>query len=251
MFMNRRVVAFLRLAFASSIAVSLLLAAATIPTSGVAPEPPSAPPSLVGAPDASHYRALALRVGPCRYAHAENRINGVLYIGCYGGDIAQIGARGGSVRGATLLMDGIGSILPAGDDAIAITGWADGAALRQQLTILRASTLRPIMKTASDSTFLGVRGDRAYIDDWCCNGRPDVYSPATIYSISLKDGTESPHVDLAPDPELHPANEQPLGQGAHNYMVGDYFYVVVGPVAYRYDVRDLTKPPSRLRAPPG
>jgi hypothetical protein len=261
MFMNRRAVEFLRFAFASSIAVSLLLAACagnqqdnarnaptTFPTNGLAPEPPSAPPSLLGAPNASHYRALALRVGPCRYAHAENRINGVLYIGCYGGDIAQIGARGRALRGATVLMDGIASILPVGNDAIAISGWSDGAALRQQLTILRASTMRPIVKTATDSTFLGVLGDRAYIDDWCCNGRPDVYSPATIYSISLKDGTGSPRVDLAPDPELHPANEQPLGQGAHNYMVGDYFYVVVGPVAYRYDVRDLTKAPLRLRA---
>lgn len=147
-------------------------------------------------------------------------------------------------------MNGINSILPAGNGAIAISGWVDGAALFQQMTILRTSTMRPIMKTATDSTFLGVRGDHGYIDDWCCFGRSDVYRPATIYSISLKDGTESPRVELAPDPELHPANEQPLGQGEHNYMVGDFLYVVVGPVTYRYDLRDLKKVPLRLTTSP-
>ncbi len=142
-------------------------------------------------------------------------------------------------------MNGINSIVPAGNDAIAVSGWVDGAALRSELTILHRRTLRPILQNATDSTFLGVRGDRAYIDDWCCNGRPDVYSPATIYSVSLRNGTQSSHVDLAPDPALH-TNIQPLGQGAHNYMVGNDFYVVVGPVTYRYDLRDLQKAPLRM-----
>jgi hypothetical protein len=144
-------------------------------------------------------------------------------------------------------MNGINSIVQVGNDAIAISGWVDGAALRAEVTILRSTTTRPIMKAVQDSTFLGVRGDRAYIDDWCCNGRGDRYRPATIYWVSLRDGTEGPHVDLAPDPELHPASEQPLGQGAHNYIVGDYFYVVVPPVTYRYDLRDLKKAPLRMK----
>jgi hypothetical protein len=217
----------------------------TIATQGLAPEPSLAPPSLVGAPDENHYRALALRAGPCLNAHAENRINGALYIGCRGGYIAQIHP-GRTARGARVLMDGINSILPAGNDAVAISGWASGAALRAEVTILRTSTMRPIMKEAADSTFLGVRGDRAYIDDWCCFGRGDFYRPATIYAVSLKDGTESPRVDLWPDAKSHLGN-QPLGLGEHNYMLGNYFYVVVGLVTYRYDVRDLKRAPLRLR----
>lgn len=102
----------------------------------------------------------------------------------------------------------------------------------------------------TDSTLLGVIGDRAYIDDWCCFGRPDVYQPATIYSISLKNGSESVHINLAPDPEAHPALQQPLGQGGHNYVIGKHFYVVVGPVTYRYNLFDLHRPPTRLTTAP-
>jgi hypothetical protein len=147
-------------------------------------------------------------------------------------------------------MDGIITIAPAGASALVVTGFNGGAHLRSGLTILHKRTLRLITAgVLSDSTFLGVIGDRAYIDDWCCNGRADVYQPATIYSISLKDGFESKHVDLTPDPESHPGDVQPFGQGEHNYLIGNYFYVVVGPVTYRYDIRNLQKPPLRMATP--
>ena len=96
--------------------------------------------------------------------------------------------------------------------------------------------------TAADGV---VRG-RAYIDDWCCFGRCDVYRPATTYSISLQNGTKSERIDLRPHPQAHPGNQQPLGQGEYNYLVGHYLYVVVGFVTYRYDILDLRKPPRRL-----
>jgi hypothetical protein len=216
-----------------------------IATGGIAPRPSLTPTSLLGAPITRQFRALALRDGPCQSVHALSRFNNVLYIGCAGGYVTKIGPGRRVLGGTHVVMDGINGILAAGDDAIAISGWADGAALRAELTILRASTLRPILPETADSTFLGALGDRAYIDDWCCNGRPDVYRPATIYSVSLRDGAQGAHVDLSPEPALH-TGIQPLGQGAHNYMVGDYFYVVVGPVTYRYDVRDLNKAPFRM-----
>ncbi|HLZ10849.1 MAG TPA: hypothetical protein VKT80_19855, partial [Chloroflexota bacterium] len=82
-------------------------------------------------------------------------------------------------------------IEPAGASAVAITGWNDGAALQSALSILRTSTLKPVVAhDMQDSTFLGTVGDRAFIDDWCCHGRPDTYLPATIYSVSLADATE-------------------------------------------------------------
>lgn len=142
-------------------------------------------------------------------------------------------------------------IEPAGTNAVAITGWIDGATLRSVLSILRTPTLNPVVADdMQDSTYLGTIDDRAYIDDWCCNGRADEYLPATIYSVSLTDGSEGKHVDLAPDPQAHPAASQPLGQGEHNYMIGSYLYVVVGSVTYRYDVRDLNRGPTRLSTPP-
>ncbi|MGZ3497872.1 MAG: hypothetical protein ACXWNK_13205 [Vulcanimicrobiaceae bacterium] len=222
----------------------------TLQTQGVAPVPALPPQSLFGRPEAEHYRTLASRARTCRYAQAENAINGTLYVGCSEGNIVALDAHGNVLAAHRVEMDGINTIEPAGDDAIAVSGFNDGATLRSGLTILRARTLQPITANLmSDSTFLGVIGDRAYIDDWCCNGRPDVYQPATIYSISLKDGSESERVDLAPDPQAHPGNLQPLGQGEHNYLIGKYFYVVVGPVTYRYDVHDLQKPPKRMATP--
>jgi hypothetical protein len=147
-------------------------------------------------------------------------------------------------------MDGINALEPAGNATIAVLGFNDGATLTSGLTFLSAQTLHPISSHAmSDSTFLGVIGDRAYIDDWCCNGRSDVYEPATIYSISLKDGSASEGVNLAPDPQAHPGELQPLGQGDRNYLIGKFFYVVVGPVTYRYDVRNLQKAPTRMATP--
>ncbi|TAM76692.1 hypothetical protein EPN44_05075 [bacterium] len=170
-----------------------------------------------------------------------------MYIGCSEGNIAVLDARGNVLASGKVLMDGINTIEPVGDDAIAVSGFNDGAALRSGVSILRARTLQPIIAhVMRDSTFLGIIGGRAYIDDWCCNGRPDVYQPATIYSISLKGGSESERVNLAPDPQAHPGNLQPLGQGKRNYLIGKYFYVVVGPVTYRYDTRDLQKPPKRM-----
>lgn len=149
-------------------------------------------------------------------------------------------------------MDGITSIVPAGSSAIAVSGFNDGASLSNGLTFLRVKDLRPVgPKLIEDSTFLGVIGDRAYIDDWCCFGRPDEYRPATIYSISLKNGSKSTPVDLAPDPQAHPPNMQPLGQGEHNYLKGQYFYVVVGPITYRYNMMDLARRPKRMFTPQG
>lgn len=216
-------------------------------TEGVAPTPSLPPPSIFAQPEARHYKKLASRVIPCRDAQAENTIRGNLYIGCGEGNLVVFDPHGHPLASTTVPMYGIDSIVPAGPNAIAVSGVNDGAALRNELSILRAGNLKPIVRHfMSDSTFLGVIGDRAYIDDWCCNGRADVYRPATIYSVSLKDGTESEHIDLAPDPDAHPGRLQPLGQGEHNYLIGRFFYVVVGPVTYRYEIGYLQRPPKRM-----
>jgi hypothetical protein len=195
-------------------------------------------------------KALASRVGTCAYAQSANIVGGRLYVGCTGGLLAVFDVRGHALGSAHLPMYGVNGVVRAGSRAIAVYGYNDGAALRGELRLLRIDTLAPIVKhSMADSTFLGAIGDRAYIDDWCCNGRADVYEPATIYSVSLKDGSESTHVDLAPDPQAHPGNEQPLGQGANNYLIGSSLYVVVGPVTYRYDVNALQKAPERFATP--
>jgi len=68
-------------------------------------------------------------------------------------------------------------------------------------------------------------------------------------------GSESKHVDLAPDPQSHSGNLAPLGQGQHNYMQGRYFYVVVtddnkNSMTYRYDVFHLHRASVQMRSSP-
>lgn len=182
----------------------------------------------------------------CSVARKAEVVIGALYVGCAGKVAVLSQTDGHTIREHSVGMDGIDGIVSAGNRAIVVQGWNGGAALRTDMEILDKTTLNPIGdRQMIDSTFLGVIGDRAYIDDWCCFGRPDQYRPATLYSISLNDGSATKPVDLYPEPDLHPARLQPLGQGEHNYMQGVYFYVVTPNYTYRYDVRNLNAPPNR------
>lgn len=217
--------------------------APSIVTVGVAPE--STKVTMLSRADSLRYAAMAARIAPCEYAWSTASIRGTRYIGCNGN--GMLIALGPTRRShAKVEMGGINSIVSIGTHDIGVSG-SCCEPIRSMAVILDERTLRPILhRPLIDSTVLGVVGDRIYIDDWCCNGRGDVYAPATIYSISLADGEESPHTDLKPDPQFHPADQQPLGQGGDNYLIGTSFYVVVGPVTYRYDVRDLQRAPTRL-----
>lgn len=183
----------------------------------------------------------------CGFGAAARFIHGAFYVGCRE-RVAILDPDTGHVRRSRYLsIDGANDIVPAGTGAVVVEGWNDGATLRNALFLLRASTLQPITdKAMTDSTFLGVVGDRAYVDDWCCNGRPDEYRPATIYWISLSTGRAGAPTDLRPEPYLHPSDQQPLGQGEHNYLIAPYFYVPVGSVTYRYDIRNFQLPPVRM-----
>ncbi len=198
--------------------------------------------------------AMMQRVGNARLcgnarASAVDRVGDKFFVGCDQSKLLVINRNLRVLRSTTVEMYQINSTAPAGDNAVAVSGVTDGAALRSQLEILNALTLQPIVKhEMSDSTFLGVYDGRAYIDDWCCNGRADTYRPATIYSVSLSDGRESAHIDLAPDPDVHPPQLQPIGQGESNYRIGRYFYVHVQEMTYRYDLTDLKKPPLRMKS---
>lgn len=185
----------------------------------------------------------------CRPVGATASIIGdEIFTACTSESLSILSADTGRVlRTAPVPMYGINTVVLAEKSWLAVQGWDDGATIVSRLVILRRDTLKPVMQGAiTDGTFLGVIGDRVYIDDWCCNGRADEYRPATIYSISLRDGSQSEPVDLKPDPDRHPANLQPLGQGERNYMQGHYLYVPVDDVLYRYDIVELQRPPERL-----
>lgn len=170
-----------------------------------------------------------------------------LYAGCGDGTVLRL-TRGLDIIRSRKFGQSNTYLRPAGDAAISVFWTDDGASLVDRLLFVTAVTLKPIMdEPASDSLFLGTIGNRAYIENFCCFGRPDVYEPATIYSISLKDGSASESVDLAPDPQAHPPAAQPLGQGEWNYLIGKYFYVVVQNITYRYDVTNLSLPPVRMK----
>ncbi len=146
-------------------------------------------------------------------------------------------------------ISGINDMTSIGDSTLAVEGWGDGAALHEELLLVRTSDFSLIGEPLMDHKFLGTVGGKAYIDDACCWGRADQYRPATIYSISVPAGEPSKAVDLYPDRRAHEAEVQPPGQGAANYLIGKFLYVVVGDITYRYDVTDLHKPFVRMRTP--
>ena len=210
------------------------------------------PPLPLRRKEAEHYESLVKGVHDCEHPQLRNVVDGRLYITCPEGFAERLFAlnRQGEILASThVAMHQVTKIEAAGTSAIAVTGYNDGAAMRNELSILHAGNLRRIVHhLMEDSTFLGVINGRAYIDDYCCFGRGDKYAPATIYSISLKDATESPRIDLAPDPGLH-SGYPPVGQGARNYLIGRYFYVVVSPITYRYDMLNFRTPPKRMGTP--
>ena len=186
----------------------------------------------------------------CSVAKKAALINGILYVACPNTIAILDRANGRVAHERSINIYGFNAIVAAGSKAVVVEGWNDGAALRNDMAILDKDTLKPIVdRPMSDSTFLGVVGDRAYIDDWCCFGRADQYRPATIYWVSLTDGSANEPIDLNPEPSLHPARMQPLGQGQHNYLQGNYFYVVTPNYTYRYDVRNLNATPVRMVTP--
>jgi hypothetical protein len=219
---------------------------APIPAEGLSLAPKPVP---LDSPDpAALERAKRAKVCGGDFTTVADDIGGKIFVGCAQGEVFVLDRDMRKLRSAGTQMR-VDSIMPAGSNAVAVYGTVDGASLRSMLTLLDAQTLRPLMQQGfTDSTYLGVYRGRAYIDDWCCNGRADTYAPATIYSVSLKDGTESEHVDLAPDPQEHPARFAPIGQGESNYRIGKYFYVHVEEITYRYDLTDLKQPPVRMRS---
>ncbi len=242
-----------------TVATSRVASPSPIPTAGL----PVAPSPVVPEADQG-LLALAKKArvcGPGAFVSTAAEVNGQLYIGCrnvatahgVGGAVLVVDSDMRTLHSLPTWMYSVESVTAAGAHAIAVSGYTDGAAMENQLLIIDSAHLKPIVKHAlSDSTLLGVIGDRAYIDDWCCFGRADRYAPATIYSVSMNNGDESKHINLSPDPHAHPANLAPLGQGEHNYMQGHYFFVVVtddnkNSITYRYNVFRLDAPPVRMR----
>lgn len=180
-------------------------------------------------------------------AIVADRTGDTVFVGCAGGRLFELDSEMRELRSTDVHLH-VNAIMPAGADAVAISGASGGATLLNVVTIRKMQSLAAVMPDASDVTYLGTYDGRAYIDDWCCNGRADTYEPATIYSVSLKDGTASKETDLRPGPQEHPANLAPIGQGESNYLIGKYFYVHVEQVTYRYDVTNLNKPPLRMRS---
>lgn len=237
-----KIVAIISLAFLAACAANAKPAPPAVLPLAPAPVPLDSPD-----PDALE-RAKRAKLCGDEFVTAADRIGDTIVIGCGDGKLYVMDRHFHELH-STMTQMRINVVMPAGPHAIAVFGTTDGAVLQAALTLLDARTLEPIVPHAmTDSTFLGVYDGRAYIDDWCCFGRADRYEPATIYSISLQDGSESAHVDLAPDPDTHPANLAPLGQGESNYRIGKYFYVHVEQTTYRYDLTDLRKPPLRMRS---
>ena len=142
---------------------------------------------------------------------------------------------------------GAAKAFPATSQSLPTVGWApDGPPAPLPLPTPEAERARTIASRATrcpyalaeltlmDIVYIGCSGGAMVAVD----GHQRVIASTTvgIYRIdSIKAAGDDAIVD-----------QQPLGQGENNYMVGQHLYVVVGPITYEYDVRDLTVGPRRL-----
>lgn len=172
-----------------------------------------------------------------------------VYVECAPDVLIRLDASTGTLRArSSVFKDGarVSSIAELSNGAIAVTGWADGATLTQQLSLVRRSDLRHIIPQRSDTEALGAVGATAVLNDYCCFGRPDEYRPATILLVNLLDSTIADPIDLRPDPDYF-TSPRPVGQDANAAVIGSSLYLSVAPMLYDYgDARHPALKPLRL-----
>jgi hypothetical protein len=173
-------------------------------------------------------------------------------VGCSGGRVALLDAASGRIRArseSAFVVEQIADIVPLGSCAYGLSGWTSGATLRQHAIILDCKRLRIIVPEREETVILGSIGNIAVLDDRCCNGRPDVYRPATIVLANLTTGALSPEVDLTPEPNRYPPDHRPIGQGSAALLEGSELYLIVDRSLYSYgDVRAPSALPQRIAA---
>jgi PQQ-like domain len=179
---------------------------------------------------------LPNRGAPVRGLDVALRSAADFVVGCSGGGAVQIDAATGRVRARSgaFAVDQISEIVPLGSCAYGIIGWSSGATIREQAEIVSCKRLKTIVPGRTDTSILGSIGDVAVLDDTCCNGRPDVYRPATIVLANLATGAVSPEVDLTPEPARYPPDQRPLGQGSAAMLEGSELYLAVDHALYKY-----------------
>jgi hypothetical protein len=172
-----------------------------------------------------------------------------LIVGCNGGRLVRISAASGRIRarsGSAFVAERIWDIQPLGSCAYGINGSSSGATIRQHAAILDCKRLSVIVPEQDAMQILGSIGNIAVLDERCCNGRPDVYRPATIVRANLTTGALSPEVDLTPEPNRYPSDQRP---GSAAMLDGSELYLAVDRSLYRYgDPRALSAVPQRIAA---
>lgn len=182
-------------------------------------------------------------------AHAQPTIAahiGVrLFVGCTGGTLAALdpatGRRIASAQPAAL--DAYDRIFALDRTTIGLEGSASGAYLYRQSAIVRAATLAPIVALGPDLLLLGSRGERAFIDDVCCQGLPSDSAPGTLVERSLASGASLASVPLHPYAHaLAPDRDLP-GAGPA-LLVDRALYVATHDALFAYSLDAVTAPPA-------
>ena len=172
-----------------------------------------------------------------------------LIVGCNGGSLVRIAAASGRIRarsGSAFAAERILDVVPLGSCAYGVSGVSTGAAMRHHAAILDCKRLSVIVPEQDAMQILGSIGNTAVLDEQCCNGRPDVYRPATIVRANLTTGALSPQVDLTPEPNRYPSDQRP---GSAAMLDGKELYLIVDRSLYRYgDPRALSASPQRIAA---
>ncbi len=172
-----------------------------------------------------------------------------LIVGCNGGRLVRIAAATGRIRArsdSAFIAESIADIVPLGQCAYGVSGWSTGAAMRYHAAILDCKRLSVIVPEQDAMQILGSIGNIAVLDARCCNGRPNLYRPATIVRANLTTGALSPKVDLTPEPNRYPRDWTP---GSAAMLDGNELYLIVDRSLYRYgDPRSLSATPQRIAA---
>jgi hypothetical protein len=160
--------------------------------------------------------------------------------GCAGGRLVRLDGASGRIAVArdAFSVDQYTGGAALGPDAVVVEGYSSGATTRGRVAVVRAANLKPIV-VKTDATVLGLVGNTAIINDFCCNGRGQGTAPATLLRFDLATGRSAPPIDLQPEP----GRLQNLGAGAYAAMVDGHLYFAFTPSLYDYG--DVMQPLAR------
>jgi hypothetical protein len=166
-------------------------------------------------------------------------------VACNGGGLVRLDAASGSELARSDTAAQIRQIVPLGSCSYGVSGFSDGAILREHAAIVDCKRLATIVPDGEETWILGSIGENAILG--CCMSAPDGQRPITIARANLATGAILPEGTLTPPAEDYPPNQCTPGQGWQPLLAHAQLYLAVRCSLYRYgDPRALSATPQRI-----